>query len=702
MMRRPFAIPFGVGLLCLLAVILLPLVGTLLGIGRYTSSQLEQAVLAARSQALESTISTLADQGFQRFANTQQALADSGVYADAAAVMTRHDAPGRLALVNMLKRHPNMAAGYVGFGDGGFLYAAQLDRLADVRRQEIGAPQNAVTGIRTIEGDGDGRVDRWAFLDANGAEVVGTPWHPQDYDPRERSWFTEALGSGRPVITEPYTFAGAGGIGVTIATPLPDGSAVIGADLTLAAVSRLLVAHKVTPSSLIVVATDSGGVLARTDLQSASMRGDVVGWALAEVRALAGRGGEAATVTRSMAGTEIRLEARALAPALGRRLYLAVAAPVAELTAETGALIRRSAIVAAVAVLLALAGGAFAARQMSAPLSRIANKTDHFRRLDFSDASRVASRVSEIDRLDQAVEQMRGGLEQFGRYVPRQLVQRVIESPAGAVIGGARQPVTVLITDIAGFSQTAEAMEPEQLVERLSKYLESLGGVVMDHGGTIDKYIGDSIMAIWNAPSDDADHVGRACRAALAAAHASERLESKWTQRGRAVFRTRCGLHTGMAIVGNIGSLDRMNYTVVGAVPNVASRIEALNKVYGTQILASGQVAEAARDAFIWREVDMVVPAGMTRMLQVYEPMAARSPEAAADQALIEAFVERWRVALAAYRRGDVAVAGEAFRALAAEDPNDGPCRTFVARCEMLLKDGVPDDWDGVTVFREK
>ncbi len=701
MMRRPFAIPFGAGLLCLLGVILLPLVGALLGIGWYTSAQLEEAVLAARSRALESTISTLADQGFQRFGNTQQALVDSGIYADGAAVVARPEAPGRLALVNMLKRHPNMAAGYVGYKDGSFLYAAQLDRLADVRRREIGAPANAATAIRAIRGEGRERVDGWTFIDANGAEVARKPTPLQDYDPRMRDWFKDAIGSGRSIVTEPYTFAGAGGIGITIATPLHDASGVIGADLTLASVSRLLVSYKVSPSSVIVVATDSGGVLARTDLQSAGQN-DLVALALSQVRALAGSRGEGATTIQKVEGAEVRVQTRALASTLGRRLYLAVAAPVAELTAETGALITRSAAIAAVAVLLALAAGAFAARLMSAPLARIANKTDLFRQLDFSDASRITSRVSEINRLDHAVEQMRGGLEQFGRYVPRQLVQRVIDSPAGATIGGNRQPVTVLITDIAGFSQTAEAMEPEQLVERLSKYLESLGGVVMDHGGTIDKYIGDSIMAIWNAPSDDADHVVRACRAALAAAHASERLESKWTQRGRAPFRTRCGLHTGLAIVGNIGSLDRMNYTVVGAVPNVASRIEALNKVYGTHILASGQVAGATRDAFLWREVDKVVPAGMTRMLEIHEPMAARSSEAAADEARLEAFLERWHAALATYRRGDVAAAGLAFRALVAENPDDGPCRTFAARCEMLLKDGVPDGWDGVTVFREK
>jgi adenylate cyclase len=464
----------------------------------------------------------------------------------------------------------------------------------------------------------------------------------------------------------------------------------------------LLSSYKVSPSSVIVLATESGGVLAQTGPPSDSAHGELITWMLTEIRGLAGSRGEAATATRQLDRDDIRLQTRVLPPVLGSKLYLAIAAPMSELARETGALITRSALIAAAAVLLAFAGGILAARLMSAPLARIASKTDQFRHLDFSDASRIDSRVAEINRLDQAVEQMRGGLEQFGRYVPRQLVKRVIESPAGATIGGVRQPVTVLITDIAGFSQTAETMEPEQLVERLSKYLESLGGIVMEHGGTIDKYIGDSIMAIWNAPNADTDHIARACRAALAASSASEWLESKWTQRGRTPFRTRCGLHTGMAIVGNIGSLDRMNYTVVGAVPNVASRIEALNKVYGTRILASGEVAAATRDAFVWREIDKVVPAGMTLPLEVYEPVGVRQPESTPEQTRVEAFLERWHVARATWRRGDMAAAAAAFSALAMENPTDGPSRTFAARCKAFLESGIPDAWNGVTVFREK
>jgi adenylate cyclase len=684
-------ISFGAGLLFLLASLLLLVVGALLAVGWYASARLEESVLAWRVRSLEASLSAEMEQGLQRFADTQQALAISGIFEDSTLV-TGGDPAARRAFLNMIEHHQSMAAGHVGFDNGHFLYVARLDRLSDARRREIIAPDNAVTAVRTIDENGD----RWAFFDLDGVEISGRARRRQDYDPRVRDWFKEAIGAGRTIMTRPYRFAGAGGIGVTIATPLKGGGAVIGADMTLSGTAQLLKEHEISESSLILLAYINGDLLARSGSTPVSQ--PWVEWALTELRPLVAARGESFVATRRINGTDIRLQVRALPVVLNRRLYIVIMAPVAELRRETRELMERSVLVACVAVVVALIAGVLASRALAAPLTRIADKTDRFRHLDFSSSGRVDSRVREIMQLDEAVERMRDGLDQFARYVPRLLVQQVVESPSGVAIGGVRQPVSVLITDIAGFSQTAEAMEPELLVERLSKYLACLGGAVIEHGGTIDKYIGDSIMAIWNAPAPDEAHAANACRAALAVAHASRLLEIKWIDRGRPAFRTRCGVHTGAAIVGNIGSLDRMNYTVVGGVPNIASRIEALNKVYGTHILASDDVVAETRDLFLWREIDRVVPAGMTRTLTIHELMGEWSSDATAD----EPFTARWHEALAAYRQGDMSGAVAAFQRLAAERPEDGPSRAFLSRTTELLRSGVPVDWDGTTVFREK
>ena len=182
----------------------------------------------------------------------------------------------------------------------------------------------------------------------------------------------------------------------------------------------------------------------------------------------------------------------------------------------------------------------------------------------------------------------------FGRYVPKALVREIVQSGTPPELGGRRQEITVLFTDIAGFTRIAEDTEPEDLMLRTSEYFEALGAVLSQHHGVVDKYIGDAIMALWNAPSRDEDHVAHACAAVLACRDAGRGLAESWTQRGIPAFGTRFGLHCGEAVVGNVGGADRINFTAVGGTINLASRLEALNKLYGTEVLVSGAVAERA------------------------------------------------------------------------------------------------------------
>jgi adenylate cyclase len=376
---------------------------------------------------------------------------------------------------------------------------------------------------------------------------------------------------------------------------------------------------------------------------------------------------------------------------------VAAAVPISELAVDSRTLLERAGLAASVAVALAIIGVLLASFMLSRSISRIAAKTERIRDLDFSDRTRVESRISEIVRLSDSVERMREGLEVFGRYVSKHLVHQIMRSPETAGVGGVRREITVMFTDIEGFSRIAETMEPELLTSRLSRYFDALGSAVLANRGTIDKYIGDSIMAFWNAPEPDPDHVVNACRAALQAADAGRQLSEKWRQLGRPGFRTRFGLHTGPAVVGNVGAREHINYTLVGAVANQASRLEGLNKIYRTEILASGEVAAAAAGYFVWRQIDRIVAAGTTEEHEIHEPLgeidvAGRHAE----------FLARWRAGREAYGAAHFADALAAFEAAAALRPDDGPCRVFVERCRKFLHDGPPPGWDGTWHFDNK
>ena len=211
----------------------------------------------------------------------------------------------------------------------------------------------------------------------------------------------------------------------------------------------------------------------------------------------------------------------------------------------------------------------------------------------------------------------------------------------------------------------------------------------------IDKYIGDGVMAFWNAPGLDPDHVVHACRAALAR---RQRPAAPWPTNGAGAavrpFARASASHAGPAVVGNVGARDRINYTLVGAVANQASRLEGLNKVYGTDVLASSEVAGRTSDQFVWRHVDRIVAAGTTEVMEIFEPLG----EASTAEAHAE-FLGHWQAGRAAYVDGRFEEAIARFQAAAAIRPGDGPCRVFIARCADFAHSGLPNGWNGAWHF---
>jgi adenylate cyclase len=203
------------------------------------------------------------------------------------------------------------------------------------------------------------------------------------------------------------------------------------------------------------------------------------------------------------------------------------------------------------------------------------------------------------------------------------LVRRVVDNSISTELGGVRQEITVLFTDVRNFTTIAEASDPDALMRQTSRYFTALTEAFLVEGGTVDKFIGDAVMVFWNAPNLQPDHVERACRAALAGKMASERLNAQFEAEGLQPFFTRFGIHVGEAVVGNLGSAERMNYTALGSTANLASRLEGLNKEYGTAILASEDVYLRARDWFRFKEIGSVIVKGMTKATRIYELLGA-------------------------------------------------------------------------------
>jgi len=676
-----------------MGLIVVPLASALLWLGWHAVDVLEQRSVNQRMAALDYAVATSLTDGLRTIASVGLTLAEAPSFAADAGPGA--DEERRRQLVGVMGRHPAVTAVFVGYPDGHFLYAGRPSQFPAERRLELAAPNAEAIILRTVDGEGAARRETWSIAGSNAPPRS----RPDSYDPRTRPWYIEAERQLAPVLTEPYRFAWSKEPGVSAGIPMRGGG-VIGFDFALGTMGRLMGDHKITPNTIVLMAMGTSEVLIETDPCKTDAAGCFPQDAAARQalrEAVAESGGLRLSRDIVAAGRDYKIFVHSLPAALGRPLTIAAAVPVEELSADSRVLLDRAAVAAALAIGLAILGVLVTSLLVSRSTSRLAAKTERIRHLDFSDIEPVHSRITEIRRLSDAIERMREGLEVFGRYVSKDLVTQIMRSPTATGLGGTRRNLSVMFTDIEGFSRISESMEPELLTSRLSRYFEALGAAISSNRGMIDKYIGDSVMAFWNAPEPDPDHIANAVRAALQAAEASRRLADKWRERGRPTFRTRIGLHTGPALVGNVGARERINYTLVGAVANQASRLEGLNKSYGTDLLASGEVAKPTVSRFVWRHIDRVVAAGTTETLEIYEPMGE-----IATAGQHAAFLELWRRAHDAYDKGHYEEALAGFKEAQAARPDDAPCATFIARCTRLLRDGLPKDWDGTWHFDQK
>lgn len=279
----------------------------------------------------------------------------------------------------------------------------------------------------------------------------------------------------------------------------------------------------------------------------------------------------------------------------------------------------------------------------------------------------------------------------FSSYVSPDLVRQIEKDPDKLVLGGEQREITILFSDIRGFTSISEGLTPQELVRLLNEYLNPMTRIVLEEKGTLDKFIGDAVMAIFNAPLDLAGHPGAACRAAIRMLESLKELNTGFSSRGMNVIDIGIGINTGLAVVGNMGADIRFDYTAIGDSVNLASRLEGLNKYYGTRILVSEDTRRAVNGPdFNFREIDRVRVKGKHLPVVIYELIAG-------DAAVIGRFED----GLNFYRNAEFRSAADIFSALALGD-NDGPSRLYLDRCREYLENPPPAEWDGVYTAKTK
>lgn len=595
------------------------------------------------------------------------------------------DQPEKLVAMFAERLRANPELAWIGYGDlstGRYIGATRWRFDSDEVVEYVADPQiaNAMPSQFAVARDGS----------------RSTPSYVEDkpYLVTTKDWFKLGMGTPGPVWSAFYQFT-SGGLGITGMTRFTAAgqsapSGLFHVDLRLESIAKFLSGVRIGPRGAVFL-------IDRDGRRIVSPTGDHVAAAAAAVDA-APRGRQA------IGGAPVRVDA-------GGRSYevvfaqddvsskagLAVAVVVDLADVIDG--IHRQAIIAAAAglaaALMAILLGVILSSRIARPVAAIAGDLAAVGDFKISTRPSQQSFIREISDLGHSVDKMKASLRSFGHYVPTDLVRTLLTAGREAELGGEMRRLTIQFSDVADFTSIAEQMDPNRLVDTTGRYFEIMTGAITRHEGTVDKFMGDGILAFFNAPLNVADHPRKACLSALEAQRRLAVLAQEAYAKGEPVFRARIGLSIGDVVVGNIGTPERFAYTVIGDAVNLASRLEALNKIFGTAILATDYVMLATGRAFEWRRIDRVAVKGRQEGTLVCELLG----ESGMVPAEILAARDVYERALHFYFLAKFRDAADLFQEAAAARPDDRAPRVMLERCRQLMAE-PPAHWDGVHVMR--
>jgi len=618
----------------------------------------------------------------------------------------------------LLDRTPQLQSVYYAFGvDGRFIQAFPIPPGTE----KFGAndrppPPGAVYALRLIDRAGGRYSDVWRYLAADGGQVGEETSNQLDYDPRPRPWYRDAVSSRDLVWSDLLVYTSNRQPGITAAYPIVarDGRiiGVAAANIATRQLSDFLASLDLGPSGIAFIIDEKEQLIAFPDadravhidgLKASLVKADELG--LAEVSdALAAHRADPARVVRFASDGRRHLASfTGLPERFGKKWLLAIVVLEDDFVGSLKRNTRDIVGVGLAILVLGMFGVGLLSSWITRPIVRMVGEIHKIQRFDLGDPIALHAPISEITALINALNMMKRALRTFGMFVPRDLVRQLLESGQPVELGGQDRPMTVMFTDVADFTALSERIAPGELMVHLSQHLAAVSECVMDEFGTVDKYIGDAVMAFWGAPEWRDDHALRACVAALRAKRRQAEMNRGWAAQGLPTLHVRIGLNSAGVIVGNIGSEQRMSYTVVGDGVNLASRIEGVNKVYGTQICISDSVATAVGGAILTRPLDVVAVKGRIQGEKLHELVALR--EGPAELLATPAETEICRLtaqAFAAYQERRWEDAAALYRQIAALAPDDRVPGLFIERCRACQADPPPPDWSGVWRLTEK
>jgi adenylate cyclase len=589
-------------------------------------------------------------------------------------------------------------AAYVSLEDGYHRVVTRIDD--DRRRSDPKIPQSANWHSSYIDSFSGSRrrVRHRTFFDT-WPHVVGGYDVDQIMDVRLLRGYQAAKDARALIVEEPSVNPDTGYPVIAIRSPIIKDGAFIGcasANITLDVLSRFLSSHRASPRSTTMIANPAKGTVvaypdARKALQMNNGRPElarldtIADDNMREASRLHGETNSDDFFFRSpQGGEEISASFSRFPGSFGQPWEIVILTPTDDFVGTLKRTNRQMIVlIAALTGVELLLIYAFA-RRLSRPIEGVSRELRSVEDLTFSRAAKPASsKIREIKELQTAVALFETSLRSFSSFVPLDVVRELIKTGTPLTLGVEQRFMTVLFADLEDFSSLAERMAPNDLLAQLSMYFEAVSQAIAEESGTVDKFIGDGIMAFWGAPKRRDDHVLRACRGALRAARRMQQLNADWSAEGRPSLHLRIGLHCADVLVGNVGSSERLSYTVMGDGVNVAARLEGINKSFGTTICISDSVVQAVSAEIVARPIRVVQVKGRKHEFMIYELLGIKTrddPELAPPDGF-EKLCEMTRVASSEFGKGNFEQAARRYEDILRAFPNDSLARSLLSMC---------------------
>lgn len=616
-----------------------------------------------------------------------------------------------------LRQSPQVASIYIGNESGEFLQIVRMNGDKTYRSNDSLLPNNVKFALRTISHEKN--IENWLYYDANEKLIDIEKITNIAYDHRVRPWYVSAMQKRSLIWTDIYIFEIERDLGITASMPIVDDNnrfiGIIGTDILMGSISTILKNAEIGKDEISFIMDVKGNLIAHNRIKdilkvegtkikttSIDLSGDKVSYSAHHNYIDLKKN----KFTFSKNDIEYLAAFINFPESFDKKWILSIIIPINEFVTIINSTHKITLFISLLTILISIFILFFLTKKISQPIIKLSEAANNLHQFKLEKDINIQSNISEIKLMNDSLSAMQHSLRAFSKFIPKNVVSKLIKKGTDIHIGGKLNQLTIFFSDILNFTTVSEKYPPDKLMLHLSEYFDYLSKTIMELNGTVDKYIGDSIMAFWGAPQHDKQQALHACKAALRCQKTLLSLNRQWRLEKKPEFYTRIGIHTGEVIVGNLGSSDRINYTILGDSVNIAARLEGVNKFYGTKIIISEDLHNIIIRHSLVRPLDVVRLKGKTKGVKIYELVGLKGsivgdPDLLPSRTQTE-FCNLFTDAFNIYLKQHWNEAIRLFEKIKDKFGEEKVTNMYIERCKTLKRNPPGKEWDGVITLKSK